>query len=543
MRKRILLVMVLLAALFFVTNCKKSETSSTISSEEQKTAEQVLTYSVKIDMPTLDQSMVNSVESVTMSNHLQEGLIRLQDGKVIPGIAKGWDISEDGLVYTFHLRDAKWSDGKNITANDFVYAIKRLVDPTTASPYSFIAEPIKNAMKVNAGILEVNEVGVVAPDKSTLEITLETPAPYFISMLNMPHFCPVRKDIVEEYGRSFAADAEKNVYSGPFVLDEWKHEDRLVLKKNQSYWNKDKVILEEVHVIVVSDPNTALSMFENGDLDFVDVPTNLVEQYKDTAKLYYSGADDFLKLNMDGSNLLKSKNLRLAVNFAIDREDYINITTNGLYDAGTRYVLPVVTGVNKKYGEEYPYEAFPLKVDVSTAKEYLQKAMAELGVTKASDISLELLTTDTDDSRIQAEVLQDQIQRNIGITVNIRQVPYKQRLQMESDHEFEMVFSGWAPDYDDPYTYLGLWITGGPYNQISYSNPSYDERLSFSSTCKDAKERMDALFDAEKILLEDAAIVPLQMRRIAYLINPKLKGLVKAYVGPRESYIYASMEK
>jgi oligopeptide transport system substrate-binding protein len=114
---------------------------------------------------------------------------------------------------------------------------------------------------------------------------------------------------------------------------------------------------------------------------------------------------------------------------------------------------------------------------------------------------------------------------------------------MESDHEFEMVFSGWAPDYDDPYTYLGLWITGGPYNQISYSNPSYDERLSFSSTCKDAKERMDALFDAEKILLEDAAIVPLQMRRIAYLINPKLKGLVKAYVGPRESYIYASMEK
>ncbi|NPV43232.1 MAG: peptide ABC transporter substrate-binding protein [Firmicutes bacterium] len=539
MKKNIILALLLtLTMILPLVGCSDGNQTS-----ENTSSEKVLTYSVIMDMPTLDQSLANSVESMTLISHIQEGLIRLHDGKVLPGIAKEWDISEDGLVYTFHLRDAKWSDGVDITAYDFEYAIKRLVDPATASPYSFIAEPIKNAMKVNSGELGIEETGVKALDEKTLEITLEVPAPYFLSMLNMPHFYPVRKDLVEKYGQDFASDPDKNVYCGPFVLNEWKHEDRLMLVKNQNYWNKDKVNLDKVNVIVVPDPNTALSMFENGELDFVDVPSNLVEQYMDKAQLYYNGADDFLKLNMDGTNPLKNKNLRLAINYAIDREDYINITTNGLYDAATRYVLPVVAGVDEKYGEEYPYEAFPLKADTNTAKECLNKAMAELGVSSPKDIKLELLTTDTDVSRIQAEVLQDQIQRNLGIVVNIKQVPYKQRLQMETNHEFQMVFSGWAPDYDDPHTYLCLWTTNSPYNHISYSNDKYDELLEFSSTCRDPRERMDALFEAEKVLLEDGAIVPLQFRRVAWLMNPKVKGLVKSYVGPREDYVYADIQE
>ncbi|MTI55943.1 peptide ABC transporter substrate-binding protein [Geosporobacter ferrireducens] len=543
-RKTVLVLLLVVMMILSLIGCGGSQTPADNSDQDETTStEKILTYSVLIDMPTLDQSLANSADSMTLISQIQEGLVRLHDGKVIPGIAKEWEVSEDGLVYTFHLRDVKWSDGVNITAYDFEYAVKRLVDPATASPYSFIAEPIKNAMKVNAGELGVEETGVKALDEKTLEITLEIPAPYFLGILNMPHFHGVRKDLVEKFGQDFAADPDKNVYSGPFVLEEWKHEDRLMLVKNQSYWDKDKVNLDKVNVIVVPDPNTALSMFENGDLDFVDVPPNLVEQYLDKAQLYYNGADDFLKLNMDGKNPLKNKNLRLAVNYAIDRDDYINITTSGLFDAGTRYVLPVVAGVDKKYGEEYPYEAFPLKADTNTAKDYLDKAIKELGVSNPQEIKLELLTTDTDVSRIQAEVLQDQIQRNLGIIVNIKQVPYKQRLQMETNREFQMVFSGWAPDYDDPHTYLCLWTTHSPYNQISYSNAKYDELLDFSSTCRDPRERMDALFAAEKVLLEDGAIVPLQMRRVAWLMHPKVKGLVKSYVGPREDYIYADIEE
>ncbi len=550
MKKKLILLLMILVLVFSLVGCKTYEKQPGLNEETSEgegggttedTGRKVLTYSVNTDVPTLDNSLANSVPSITITNQIQEGLIRMHDGEIIPGIAEDWDISEDGITYTFHLRDAEWSDGEPITAYDFEYGIRRLVDPTTASPYSFISEPIKNAMKINSGELPVEELGVKALDDKTLEITLEQPTPYFLGMLDMPHFYGARKDFIEEYGQDYAADADKLVYSGPFILKEWKHEDRLILEKNEKYWNKDKVNLDEVNVIVVTDPNTALAMYENGELDFVDVPNDLVPEHEDEVELYYDGSDDFLKLNMDGSNPLHNKNLRLAINYAIDREDYINITTNGIYDAATRYILPVVSGVEKKYGEEYPYEAFPLKGDVEKAKEYLDKAMKELGVSNPQDIVLELLTTDNDNARIQAEVIQDQLQRNLDIVIDIRQVPYKQRLEMEDKREFEMVFSGWAPDYDDPYTYLGLFASDSPYNQISYKSEKYDELLQISTLSQDPKERMDAMFEAEKTLLEDAAIVPLQMRRIAWLKDPKVKGLVRSYVGPREDYVFADI--
>lgn len=550
MKKRLMILLMILVLVFSLVGCKTYETQPGLNEETsegeedevtEKTGKKVLTYSVNTDAPTLDNTLTNSVPSITITNQIQEGLIRLHDGEIIPGIAEDWDISEDGLTYTFHLRDAEWSDGEPVTAYDFEYGMQRLVDPTTASPYSFISEPIKNAMKINSGELSIDELGVKALDDKTLEITLEQSTPYFLGMLNMPHFFGARKDLIEEYGQDYAADADKLVYNGPFVLKEWRHEDRLILEKNEKYWAKDKVNLDEVNIIIVSDPNTALAMFENGELDFVDVPSDLVTQYEDEVQLYYDGSDDFLKLNMDGSNPLHNKNLRLALNYAINREDYINITTNGIFDAATRYILPVVAGVEKKYGEEYPYEAFPVQGDVAKAKEYLDKAMEELGVSDPKDIVLEFLTTDNDNARIQAEVIQDQAQRNLGIVVDIKQVPYKQRLEMEDKREFEMVFSGWAPDYDDPYTYLGLFMSSSPYNQISYKNEKYDELMHKSSISQDPKERMDAMFEAEKTLLEDAAIVPLQMRRIAWLKNPKVQGLVKSYVGPREDYVFADI--
>lgn len=505
-------------------------------------AKQVLTYSVVTDMPTLDNTLTNSVPSMTVVSHLQEGLVRLHNGKVQPGLAEDWKVSDDGLVYTFTLRDAKWSDGKAISANDFVYALQRLVDPATASPYSFIAEPVKNSMKITAGEMPVTDLGVKAVDEKTLEITVEQPTPYFLGMLNMPHYYPARQDFIEQYGKEYSADADKLLYCGPFVLKEWRHEDRLILEKNPNYWDADKVKLDEVNILVVSDPKTALAMYENGELDFVDVPSDVVKDYPDV-QTYYDGADDFLKLNMAEGQLLANKNLRLALNYAINRQDYIDITTGGVFDAGTRYVLPVVSGVDKKYGEEYPLEAFPKTGDATLAKEYLDKALTELNLTSPDQIEIEFLTTDTDNSRIQAEVLQDQMQRNLGIKINIRQVPYKQRLEMESKREFQMVFTGWAPDYDDPYTYLGLFLSDGSYNHGQYNNPNYDKLIHDSVVEKDPKTRMTLLADAEKLLLEDAAIVPLQMRRVAWLKNPKLEGLVKSYVGPREDYIYASFSE
>lgn len=512
--------------------------------EVEQTTGKVFRYSLLADVPTIDPQMMNSIPSATVGFHIFEGLMRTHNGEVVPGIAEKYEISDDGKTYTFTLRDAKWSDGEPIKAQDYEYGFQRLADPATASDYAFLITPIvKNAGEINAGNMPVDQLGVKAVDDKTLTIEINNPTGYFLSMLSMSNLCPVRKDLVEKYGKEFASEADKNVYSGPFMVKEWKQEDRMVLAKNPNYWNAGNIKLDEVHVLTVSDPMTAVAMFEKGELDQVNVPAEVQPNYQDKLIYYYDGANDFIKINMDGSSELKSKDLRLAVNYALNREDYVLLSSQNVYEANTRYVLPQVKGVNGEYGKEYPYEAFPVKGDAEKAKEHLAKAMTELGVTDPAKIELELLTTDTDRTRIEAEVLQNQIQTALGITVKIRQVPYKQRLEMESKHEFEMVVTGWVPDYSDPMSYLELWPTGSPYNHGSYSSAVYDGFITEAMTNTDPKQRMDALFNAEKTLLEDGAIVPLQLRRMAMLLNPKVKGFETYFVGINYDYMLADIEK
>lgn len=500
----------------------------------------VFRYSLLADTPTLDPQMANAVPTTTIGAQLFEGLIRNHAGELKPGMAESWDISSDGLVYTFHIRDAVWSDGEPVTAYDFEYGMKRLMDPATASGYSFLGVVLKNGNAVSKGDVPVNDLGVKALDEKTLEITLEYPAEYFLGMLHMMQFYATRQDYVEEHGQSFASSADKNVYNGPFLLKEWNHEDRLILEKNPNYWNADAVKLEKgAEIIIVPTAATALAMYEQGELDIVNIPPEQISKYSEQAEYYFNGANDFLKVNMDGRCELKNKNLRLAINYALNRQDYIDITTDGLYLPNTRYVLPQVNGVNGEYGDEYPYSAYPIEGDAAKAKEYLEKAMDELGVTDPSTIDLEFLTTDTDLSRKQAEVIQDQLQTTLGITISIRQVTYKQRIQMEGDHEFELVFTGWAPDYSDPMTYLELWTTDSGYNHGSYSSAKYDSLIELARTSTDPQERMDAMFEAEKTILEDGGIVPIQLRREGMLRNESLVNFKTYFVGLNYDWIYA----
>jgi oligopeptide transport system substrate-binding protein len=282
-----------------------------------------------------------------------------------------------------------------------------------------------------------------------------------------------------------------------------------------------------------------LAMYESGDLDMVEVPAEVVGQYSDQVEYYYNGANDFIKLNMDGTSPLENKDLRLALNFALNRSEFIMLSTGGLYDPNPRYVLPQVNGVNEEFGDEYPYEAYPLSGDAEIALQHLEKAMTSLGVASPSEINLELLTTDVERTRKEAEIIQDQLQKTLGITITIKQVPYRQRLDMEGAHDFEMVVTGWAPDYSDPMTYLELWTTNSGYNHGSYASNAYDEKIEFALTSTDRQARMDALFEAEKILLEDGAIMPLQLRRIAMLKNPKLVNFESYFVGLNYEYTYA----
>ena len=497
-------------------------------------------YSVLSETPTLDPQLANSRPSNSIGLHIQEPLVRMHNGVIEPGMAESWEISEDGLTYTFHLREATWSDGQPVTAGDYEYGIKRLVDPNTASPYGWYACYIKNGSPCNSGELPLEELGVKAIDDKTLEITLEYVADYFLQVISSNSYSATRKDYVEKYGQDFAATAEKNVYTGPFVVQEVKTGDRLILAKNPNYWNADSVKLETVEVITVANSTTAVDMYNAGELDYVEVPSELKDLYADQIHTYYDGSNDFLRVKQNDPNVATcNKDLRLAINYAINRAEFITLTSNDVYAANPRYVLPQVAGVEKTYGEEYPLVAFPLEGDSAKAQEHLALALEALGC-EAGDIEIELLTTDSEGSKKQAEVLQQQIQNELGIVITIKQVPYKDRLKMESERDFELVFTGWAPDYSDPYTYLELQIADAYYNYGGYNleadgvtviENEFDKYMEIAKTSTDKKERMDAMFNAEKQMLEDGAIVPLLLRRKMYMINPNLKDCVFYFIG------------
>lgn len=552
MKKRLLaafLAMAMTAAM--VTGCstpgskESSDSGSSDGGDSGSGGKKRITYTLREDVPSMDPQNSNSIVASTANIHTLACLTRNVEGEVKGDAAESWDVSDDGLVYTFHLRDGlKWSDGEDVKAEDYVYGIQRLMDPATASDYAFIGYIVKNGAAVNNGEAEVSELGVTAPDDKTVEITLEHPAVYFESMVSMCSFGPVRKDLADEYGAEYAADPEKAAYNGPFVMSEWKHGDELILAKNPDYWDADSVKLDEICIKTVADAKTAVAMWEQGEVDITIVPTEMTAQYEEDSEFYFTGADDYIMLNHTEGRPFANKNLRFAMNYAINRTEYNTLVNNDVYEPAQRLVLPNVASADTTYGEAYPYEPFPLENDDAKAKEYLDKAISEMGVSSAADIKVTLLTTDTEGAKKQAEVLQEQYQKNLGITVDIEQVTYKQRLEREQILDYDMVVTGWVPDYSDAYSYLELWISDGQYNHSGYKSEKYDEYMEASTTETDAKKRQDMLFAAEKTFLEDdAALVPLQLRRDQYLVNPKIKNFNVYFVGYDFNLVYADIEE
>lgn len=528
------------------TEAAEGETAAegdTAAETESAEGEMKLTYALLADAPTLDPQKMNSMPSATVGYHIFDGLYRNEEGNIIPAAAESYEMSEDGLTYTFKLREGlAWSDGQPIVAGDFVYGMQRLMDPATASDYAFIGEVLKNGLEVETGKVEVSELGVSAPDDQTVVIELAYPATYFLSMLSMSQFTPCRKDMVEQYGQDFAATAESNVYSGPFMVSEVKPNDRLILKKNPNYWDAEHVYLDTVELITVADANTQLAMYESGELDFVDLSVDMVASYEGQTEPRYDGSNDYIIMNQL-NEFLSNKNLRLAFNYALNRDEYIQLATANVFEANTRFVLPQVKGAEEDYGTEYPYEAYPASGDADKAKEYLATAMSELGVENPSDIVLELAVADTETAKRQAEVVQAQLQDTLGVVINVKQLPYAQRIENENKKEYDMSLAGWVPDYSDPYTYLGLWITDGSYNQTSYSNPEYDALLEQATTELDPKARMDLLFQAEQIFCEDGVVIPLQLRQVHMLKSEAVEDLQTYFVGTTYDFIHAKVNK
>lgn len=513
------------------------------SKDSEESSEKVFRYSSSTEPTTLDSSKCNSIPDNEIQHAITESLVRNTGGDVQPGLAEDWKISPDGLTYTFYLRDGiKWSDGEPITANDFVYSWQRLLDPETASVYAFIGEHIKNGALVETGELPKEELGVSAPDDQTFVVELENPTAYFLSMIGaQAQFAPLRQDIVEKYGAEFAADAEKNVYSGPYVLTDSSNRT-YIFEPNENYWNRDAIKLDRVVLSTVENTDTALSMYEDGDLDYVEIPSAYVSQYEGQDQTFMNGNVDYLYINC-AADYVSNQNFRLALNYGINRNDYMKLAVDDVYVPYASLVFSGLKTPNATYGEDYDVDVYPLDGDMDKAKEYLNKAMEEMGIASPSDITIEFTTTDAEANKVIAEVVQDQWTKNLGINVEIRQVTYSEIYgNVYPEGDFQVGYAGWGADYDDAYSYLEIWKSDNTMYKLNYKNDEFDSLLVASKTETDEQARMDMLNKAEMILLEEGAFVPLQTRSVHYLLNDKVKDLTFFHCSINRDWVYADIE-
>lgn len=538
----ILLVAVLVVSMVLAAcGGGKDEGSTKNSSGEDsaKAEEQVLNFINGDYIPSMDPSKVTDEYGFQFVGATMEGLYRLgEDGEIKEGIAKGEpEVSEDGLTWTFKLReDAKWSNGDPVTAHDFVYSWQRAVKPETKSEYGpyMMAGVIKNADEISKGELPVEELGVKAIDDYTLEVQLANPTPYFESLTTFGTFMPLNQKFVEEHGENFATSEATLLFNGPFKLDikddnqnitqanEWK------LVKNEDYWDADTVQLEEINFVVSKDPQTNVNLYNEGDIDRADLSADLVDQYisHDDYRIVPQASVFYLKMNQERKGEqtpLANKNIRNAINNAIDREALVNVLNNGSIAATGLIPKDFVTvpGGGDFREENGDFAAY----DKDTALEAWNKGLEELGV---DSIELELLTDDAEGAtKTFNENLAHQLETNLpGLKVNIKPVPFKNRLQLDTDQDYELQVAGWGPDYLDPFTFLSLFVTDGGNNKMGYSNAEYDQLISETQTTTDQEQRYQKFLEAEKILLEESGIAPLYQRARSQLHSPKIQGEV-----------------
>ncbi|MHB1392018.1 MAG: peptide ABC transporter substrate-binding protein [Clostridia bacterium] len=500
-------------------------------------AEKSISIPMESEPPNIDPQIGTDLYSFFVGQHVLEGLVRVYDGKVIPGVAEKWEISPDGLTYTFHLRDSKWSDGVPVKAQDFEYSILRLLDSKTAASYAEVMGfYIKNGEKYfNGEVTDKTQVGVKATDDKTLVITLESPTGYFLRLVGFMCFLPAREDMVTKFGEAYASEPDKMVYNGPYLISEWKHEESITMVKNPDFWDKDKIVMEKIECPIITDLKTQVNMFEAEDLDFAFLPAELLDTYIQNGKAVLSpnGGLFWLQFNYSSKTngkILANVNFRKAVSFAIDRDSLLKAVVKKGVPA-TRYVPDNIMGMNDRYAKENALDALPLKADPAKAKEYFDLALKELKLTPEKFPTIKLLGADSSSARVYCEAVQDMLLKNLGIKLELVNVPSKQRLQAVKDRDYEIVYANWFPDFDDPMTYLDIWVTGGGFNRSDYSNPKYDALIKEAKAATDEKVRHQKMFEAEKIALEDMIVVPTHWGANAGVQSDRLVNFVRSLVG------------
>ncbi|EOP56126.1 peptide ABC transporter substrate-binding protein [Bacillus nitratireducens] len=538
-KKSRLMVMALVTSLF-LTACNNKANKSDVEAKKQ-----VLNVTVSEEIPSLDTTKTMDGTSAHVMQNIFEGLYVLDDqDNPTPAIAKSFERSEDGKKYTFDLRkNAKWSNGDSVTANDFMFAWRKAVSAETVSQYAYMLFYIKNAKEINRGTMPLDELGVKVINDYKLEVELEQPIPYFLQLLALPIYLPQHESFLKEQGGNYGLEPNNLIYNGPFVLETWKHEQEFQLKKNATYWDEKKVKLDEINFQIVKDTMTVVNLYEAGDLDRVPINSQFVDKYKGSKELHTSSDPGIAMLRFNEKNkALANKKVRQSISLALNKDDFVaHFINNGAKPASG---LVPAGHINEETGKDFRKENGDLSpYDLQNAKKIWEEAKKELGV---DEVKLEFLTYEQDNAKRMAEYIKGDLEKNLqGLTIQIKQQPFKQKLQLEQTGDYEISMANWGPDYKDPISYLELFTTDNPNNKMNYSNRHYDELIkkAKSDLVLNQKKRWEALQEVERILLEDAAVAPLYQMGSAYVQKDYVKGIEKHQFGGVYTYRNAYIDK
>lgn len=498
-----------------------------------KTVDAAKTISLNAGMEPTGLNTLTSTYTIEFSlfKHMYENLVTLDDDdNTVPGAAESWDYDEDTLTYTFHLRkDGVWTNGDPVTAKDFEFAWSQALNPDVASDYAYFLYFIKNAEKYFNGEVAWDEVGVKVVDDYTLEVTMEQPTPYALFLFSFGTLAPINQRFYEAVGADlYSTEAQYFCTNGPFALTEWSHNDKIVMQKNDAWHGAADVEVEEIDWKIITDANAALSSFLAGDLDMVGLGTGeLIKQAEAagaTIQSYTDGTSFYIYFN-NNDQYLSNVNLRRALFNAIDEQKEIDTVWQNDNEPMTSFTAPGVSATDGTSFAGKVGELYAPSRDQEKAKEYLATALSELGCT-VDELSAHLSIDcgDSATSIAEASFYQEQWRQALGIEVTVNSMITKQGSQNRKTGNYVMSITGWGPDYNDPNTFLDLWVTDGGNNQTGFSNERYDELIDLAAKETDLEKRESYFIECEQIIADQLPIGPAFWRAPSYACSDKIKG-------------------
>ncbi|MCT0005878.1 peptide ABC transporter substrate-binding protein [Weissella confusa] len=485
------------------------------------------------DLGTMDPSKSTAAVDFDALQATGDGLYRNdKSGKPALALAESVEKSEDGLSLTFKLRSGlQWANGDALTAHDFVYGWQRTNDPKTASQYAYLFSGIKNADAIQSGEnTDLSSLGVTAVDDTTLEVQLEKPMPQLESVLTMAPFYPQNQKFVEKVGKKYGTAAKYTLASGPYILKDWTgSNNKYSLVKNNKYYDAAVVKTPKVVVQTIKDQNTGYNLYKSGKVDFTNLSPDQVKASKKNKayKVIPQASTFYMEFNQKKVKALANEKIRQAISYSIDRKTLSDKILTGTATPATTFTstkLAVDPNTNEDFAKAAEVKG-AIAYDKTKAKKLFKEGMKEAGVKK---LTLQMVTDDTDSAKRTAQFLQSQMEKLDGLKIDIKTVPFKQRLALSQEKKFDLVITAWGADYGDPSTFLDLYTKDSSFNNGSWDNAQYNELMQAAKTTdvNDDKKRYDDYKQAEQIIDKEVGVAPLYYRSYATLFRTSVKGVV-----------------